>query len=157
MKEVTEWNGKPRWMWCWDYDECKKEKRYVYCVLTDEQLKESDGMYPVKASGGVFEHCAEIEEETTRLTEYELSQLLKCFGVEYSLGKNTSCFNSLGILIEYENTELADGYKIRYKQGEWEEPTRETVWKWWGEETPGNDISRFISFMGWDTELRTKE
>ena len=26
MKEVTEWNGKPRWMWVWDTDEeCKNE------------------------------------------------------------------------------------------------------------------------------------
>lgn len=35
MKEVKEWNGKPRWMWVWDaVEECKK-KDYVICILTE--------------------------------------------------------------------------------------------------------------------------
>lgn len=133
MKEVTEWN-KPRWMWCWDSCEEHKVKRYVVCVLTEEEMRECDTSYPVRTKINCYKHCAEIEEETTRLTNYELSQLLKCLGVEKTQNK------------------CHDEIKIRYKQGEWEEPTRETVWKWWGEETPDSDIVKFVSFIGWDKE-----
>lgn len=158
MKEVTKWNGKPRWMWVWDDDEeTKRLKEYVLCILTEKEMEETEALYPVRAVNNNFEHCAEIEEESkkeTRLTLYELSQLLKCFGVNYSLGSNTDCYNNLGLLVEKENNELTDSYKIRYKQGEWEEPTRETVLKWWKAETPAADLDRFISVMGWSKDTK---
>lgn len=99
MKEVKEWNGKPRWMWVWDaVEECKK-KDYVICILTESEMKECEALYPVKTIISNYSHCAEIEE-------------------------------------------VPKDHTIRYKQGEWEEPTKETVWKWWGEETPDSDIAR---------------
>lgn len=83
MEEVKEWNGKPRWMWVWDaVEECKK-KDYVICILTESEMKECEALYPVKTIISNYSHCAEIEEEPkkkTRLTNYELSQLLKCLG-----------------------------------------------------------------------------
>lgn len=83
------------------------------------------------------------------MTDYELSQLLKCFGVDYTWGCMTSCHNSINPMLVKEGEKIPEGYKIRYRQGEWEEPTRETVLKWWEEETPDSDISRFVSFFGW--------
>lgn len=97
------------------------------------------------------------EKETTRLTYHELSQLLKCFGVDYTWGCMTSCHNSINPSLVEEDEKIPEGYKIRYRQGELEEPTRETVWKWWGEETAETDISRFISFMGWDEDKEWKK
>lgn len=149
MKEVTEWDNKPRWMWVWDDDEKGKEKRYVTCILTEEEMKEAEAEYPVCAYNLNYKHCAEIEEETTRLTNYELSQLLKCFGVECStIGKVT--VQNFFIYEQSKDNNNALNTFIRYKQGEWEKSTRETVWKWWDGEIPGSDITRFVSFMDWD-------
>lgn len=83
------------------------------------------------------------------MTNYELSQLLKCLGVEF-YDNGSYSYNDKLYKIREENEEVPKDHTIRYKQGEWEEPTRETVWKWWGEETPDSDIARFISFIGWD-------
>lgn len=134
MKEVKEWNGKPRWMWVWDNNEECKHRAYVIYILTAKEEEEFDTL-PVITPDSCYKHCAEIEEETTRLTHYELSQLAKCLGVEV-----------LGI---------PSAYKIRYRQGEWEEPTRETVMKWVEEKVKPSelaDIVRFVSFIGWDKE-----
>lgn len=144
MKEVKEWNGKPRWMWVWDaVEECKK-KDYVICILTESEMKECEALYPVKTIISNYSHCAEIEEEPkkkTRLTNYELSQLLKCLGVEF-YDNGSYSYNDKLYKIREENEEVPKDHTIRYKQGEWEEPTKETVWKWWGEETPDSDIAR---------------
>lgn len=152
MKEVKEWNGKPRWMWVWDYEENKKVKDYVLCILTEEEMKESGAVYPVRAIENNYEHCTEIEEETmkeTRLTNYELAQLLKCFGVEfYDYGSYS--YNDKLYKIGEENVEVPEDHKIRYKQGEWEEPTRETVLKWWSRDGSYGDIARFVAFIGWE-------
>lgn len=152
MKEVTEWNGKPRWMWCWDTENGTKVTEFVLCILTEEEMEKADTDYPVRTLKGFFKHCAERKEETTRLTNYELSQLLKCFGVDYTWGCMSSSHNDINPAIFEEGEKIPEDYKIRYKQGEWEEPTKETVWKWWGEETPDSDIAKFVSFIGWDKE-----
>lgn len=153
MKEVTEWNGKPRYMWCWNLTKADKVKAYVVYILSEEEkTKVGSANYPVCSSFGSYMSCAEIEEETTRLTYYELSQLLKCFGVSDTWGCMRSYHNCINPIVEEEYKKLPEDYKIRYKQGEWEEPTRETVWKWWGDELPDSDIARFISFIGWDKE-----
>lgn len=62
MKEVTEWNGKPRWMWVWNSAEKYKDKDYVTCILTKEQMNESNARFPVSAVENNYLHCAEIEE-----------------------------------------------------------------------------------------------
>lgn len=152
MKEVTEWDNKPRWMWCWDNKENDKLKRYVVCILTEEEMKNAGINAPIRTTVSSYFHCAEIEEETkkeTQLTYYELSQLLKCFGVEYYIDDD---YIYSYTMYENKNKEVPEGYKIRYKQGEWEEPTRETVWKWWEDETPNSDIAKIVSFLGWDKE-----
>lgn len=83
------------------------------------------------------------------LTYYELSQLLKCFGVDLYNSKEMFLNNTIiGYVVTDENEVLSDGYKIRYKCGEWMPATRETIMKWWQEDC-SNDIPRFISFMGW--------
>lgn len=148
MKEVTEWNGKPRYMWCWDYDENYRVKDYVVCILSEEEMKETGTNWLVRALCNGYMHCAEIEEET-RLTDYELSQLLKCLGVDYTWGCMTSCHNSINPTLVKEGEKIPEDYKIRYKQGEWEKPTKETVLKWWCREGSDSDISRFVSFFGW--------
>ena len=93
----------------------------------------------------------EQETEEHSLTYYELSQLLKCFGVEYFYDREVT-HNILSYVAIDTNKALSDGYKIRYKCGEWMPATRETVWKWWGEEVPNSDIARYVSFMGWDED-----
>lgn len=82
MKEVTEWNGKPRWMWVWDSDENLKGKVYVVCILTEEEMLETGRDYPVRALDSAFKHCAEIEEPTKRpCTKEELVEMLKKQGL----------------------------------------------------------------------------
>lgn len=155
MKEVTEWNGKSRYMWVWNDGEIKSKEKVVYISELDEQERVlSVYQDNNKIFSMWYEHCAEIEEETkkeTRLTNYELNQLLKCFGVE-CYANNTYIYNDTMYECENENKEVLINYKIRYKQGEWEEPTRETVWKWWGEELPSSDIADFVTFLDWDKE-----
>lgn len=156
MKEVTEWNGKPRWMWCWFNDENDKRKEYVVHILTKEEMMETDTSSPVMSTDCVFMHCAEIEEEETRLNNYEMGQLLKCFGVEWKCKCNAFTETSWSYTSE-EDREIPDleELKIRYKQGEWEEPTRETVLKWCEESVNPSgfaDIERFFSFIGWNEE-----
>lgn len=151
MKEVTEWNGHPRLMWVWDRDVRNKYEEYTVCILTEKELKEADTIYPVITSRGVYSHCAEIEEEPkkeTRLTNYEVGQLLKCFGVDLNYD-NGEVYNNKAYLVKNENEEISEDYKIRYKQGKWEEPTRETVLKWWCRESSDSDIARFVSSFGW--------
>lgn len=148
MNEVTKWDGKPRYMWVWDNNENKKVKAYVICILTEEEMNEGEALYPVRTVGTTYEHCAEIEEKSTRLTNYELSQLLKCFGVEW-YPTNVYIHNDVLYECKNANKEVPTNIKIHYKQGEWEEPTRETVWKWWCKESPDSDIARFVSFIGW--------
>lgn len=149
MKEVIKWDNKPRWMWCWDNDERDVRKGYVVYILSEEEMNATCTSYPVIMVGSSFKHCAEIiEEETTRLTCYELSQLLKCFGVEWC-PKNTYIHNDISYECKDANEEVHTDFQIRYKQGEWEEPTRETVLKWWSRESSDSDISRFVSFFGW--------
>lgn len=150
-------NPTPRMMWVWDNDENRKSKEKVVYI---SEIDELDKVLSVYQSGDVIfsvwrKHCAEIKEETkkeTRLTNYEVSQLLKCFGVEWWC---TNVYVHSDMMYECKDANKGISTKniqIRYKQGEWEEPTRETVWKWWGEETPDSDISRFVSFMDWDKE-----
>ena len=121
MKEVTEWKGKPRYMWCWDDNEdkkCKRYKRYVVYILTEEEMKECGTNYPVRIVGGCCKHCAEIKEETmkeTRLTNYELSQLMKCFGVEF-YDNGSYSYNDKLYKIGEENEEVPKDHKIRYKR-----------------------------------------
>lgn len=62
MKEVKEWNGKPRWMWVWDENEEHKVERYVVCILTEKEMKECDTSYPVRTKINCYRHCAELEE-----------------------------------------------------------------------------------------------
>lgn len=83
MKEVTEWNGKPRNMWCWDFDENDKVIEYVVCILTKEQMDESTMTYPVRTTGtnNKYLHCAEIEEEKRPCTREELLEMLKKQGL----------------------------------------------------------------------------
>lgn len=152
MKEVTEWNGKPRWMWCWFDNENDKRKGYVVHILTKEEMMETDTSYPVMTTDCGFLHCAEIEEDKTRLNNYELSQLVKCFGVEFSYGSEVVNNNGMSYRNDEAYESVPESYKIRYKQDVWEEPTIETVWIWRVDETPDSDIARFISFMGWDKE-----
>lgn len=154
MKEVTKWNGKPRWMWVWDDNENNKTKKYVVSILSEKETREANIYCPVMVVGYYYKHCAEIEEESTRLTLYELSQLLKCFGVDCTWGTKRRIFNNVDPSAEEESKELLEdyNYKIRYKGGEWEEPTRETVFKWWCRESPDSDIARFVSFIGWDID-----
>lgn len=154
MKEVKIWDNKPRWMWCWDGLYGTPIRKYVVYILTNEQMKECNAEFPVKCGDGTgYCYCAEIEEETkeeTHLTNYELSQLLKCFGVErYTINSDVkvACNDWC-----YEECESMEHIRIRYKQGEWEEPTRETVLKWWEDETVSSDIANFVSFIGWDKE-----
>ncbi len=152
MKEVTEWNGKPRWMWVWnDENKGNKIKAYVVHILSEEGMKEADTDYPVIATINTYKHCSETKEET-HLTNYEFSQLLKCFGVEYCFHDGKLVYNHDCGYAYTHDKELVNNYRIRYKQGEWEEPTRETVWKWWEDETVSSDIADFVSFIGWDKE-----
>ena len=85
MKEVTEWNGKPRWMWVWDTDEECKKKDYVICILTEEEMEESEAFYPVHAITSSYSHCAEIEEQDEPkkrpCTREELIEMLKKQGL----------------------------------------------------------------------------
>lgn len=151
MEEVTTWNGHPRWMWVWDDDEDNKHKECVICILSTNEMAECGTSFPVRVLHYGYKHCAEIEEET-RLTNYELSQLLKCFGVEGRFKDCSEWHGEYGYNDGTEENECPSDIIIRYKQGEWEEATRETVWKWWGDETPDSDIAKFISFLNWDKE-----
>lgn len=154
MKEVTEWNGKPRWMWVWDDDENERKKAYVVCILSTNEMKGCGTSFPVRVFHYGYKHCAEIEEEKTRLTYYELSQLLKCFGVEFCY-MGGECYNHLAYTDDAKNKSLPTDYKIRYRQGEWEEPAREIVLKWCEESVNPSgfaDIERFFLFIGWDKE-----
>lgn len=81
MKEVTEWNGKPRWMWVWDENENAKTKKYVFCFLTEEEMKECDTSYPVRTKINCYKHCAEIEEKKRPCTREELIEMLKKQGL----------------------------------------------------------------------------
>lgn len=39
MKEVTEWNGKPRLMWCWDDNEDNGYEDFVVYIVTGKEKK----------------------------------------------------------------------------------------------------------------------
>lgn len=152
MKEVTEWDNRPRWMWVWDDNENDKHEEYVICILTEEEMKKGDVKFPVCAYSLNYKHCAEIEEEPkkeTRLTKYELSQLLKCFGVFYTWGTKRCYENSIYFDSVDKDEEVPEDYKICYEQCELEEPTRETVWKWYDNDEYDTDIGRFVDFIGW--------
>lgn len=69
MKEVTKWNGKPRWMLCWDTENGTKVTEFVLCILTEEEMDKADTDYPVRALKGFFKHCAEIEEDKEQKNE----------------------------------------------------------------------------------------
>lgn len=153
MKEITseDWvkNPTPRMMWVWDDDEQDKNKEMVVYIKNNDQVS-----YPVVTAcddscyTGAYAHCAEItEEEGTPLNDYELGQLFRCMGVEWKQ-MGSAFINEMWSYVEGKEEELpiSDSVKIRYKQGAWEEPTRETVLKW---ESWNSDIARFVSFMGW--------
>lgn len=110
------------------------EEWYVYETTAGSFFHSNTHQDNKKVDHGSEEYCIQKAQELNEreetaehpLTSYELGQLLKCFGVESSLN-----------------------ISIRYKCGEWMPATRETVWKWWEEESGNSDISRFVSFMGW--------
>lgn len=77
MKEVTEWNGKPRMMWCWDDIRANRVMRFVVYIASDEECKNFGAAYNVTALGCVYKHCAEIEEEKRPCTGEELLEMLK--------------------------------------------------------------------------------
>lgn len=126
MKEVTEWNGKPRMMWVWDDDEDSKRKDYVVYILSDEDIKLCDANFPVKCGVGMgYQHCAEITEESDRMTNYELAKWLY---EGASCGEFRECKYSCNIYSFYsygeerEDKPCPDGILIRSNGGEWREP-----------------------------------
>lgn len=154
MKEITreDWieSPTPRMMWVWDDFESQKEKHLVIHCFTKEGarcsfLAENDDGLTVT----YWMHCAEITEDEggTPLNDYELGQLFRCMGVEWKM-LGSVFINEMWDYVEGKEDELPipDSVKIRYRRGEWEEPTRETVRKW---ATLNSDFVRFISFMGW--------
>lgn len=154
MEEVTTWNGKPRFMWVWDEDENERKKEYVMCILSTNEMEECGTSFPVRVFHYGYKHCAEIEEtpkKETRLTNYELSQLLKCFGVEGKFKDCSEWHGEYGYNDGTEENECQSDIIIRYRQCEWMPATRETVLKWC-RESSGSDIARFVEFIGWNKQ-----
>lgn len=123
----------------------KVEKEYSSGTIVDHGSHD----YCVQKAKELYEH-----EETAEhpLTNYELSHLLKCIGVDICYNKE-AIFNVWQYVSEAEGKQVSDEYKIRYKRGEWMPATRETVMKWVEERVKQSelaDIERFVSFMGWD-------
>lgn len=83
MKEVKEWDNKPRYMWVWDAYEESMRKEYVVYVFTDkEKMKNIGAEFPVRTLNSCYKHCAEIEEPTKRpCTMEELFVKLKKQGL----------------------------------------------------------------------------
>lgn len=118
MKEVTEWNGKPRWMWCWDNEGCK-EKHYVVCVLAKEQMKEVSTAYPVCTCDAVsYKHCAEIEEEKRPCTREELIEMLKKQGVSMLIFKDSGFLHCVLKITRDEVTFISESgcFSYTYEQ-----------------------------------------
>ena len=87
MKEVTEWDNRPRYMWCWDRNENEKRKEYVVHIISKEEMMEAHCSCltcPVMTVSCNFSHCAEIEEPTKRrCTGEEFVEMLKKQGNDY--------------------------------------------------------------------------
>lgn len=114
MKEVTTWNGHPRLMWVWDRDVRNKYKEYTVCILTEEELKEADTIYPVITSRGVYTHCAEIEEPKKRpCTREELIGMLKKQGLPMLKEKNSK-ENYTVVIRSFTETEITLGHGACY-------------------------------------------
>lgn len=103
MKEVTEWNGKPRWMWCWDDISTERDKRYVVCILSEEEAQENNFESRVCTYGFHYKHCAEIEEEKRPCTREELLEILKKQGLPMLLCKDNGITYSI---IRLNNEEI---------------------------------------------------
>lgn len=128
MKEITyeDWqkNPTPRMMWVWDDDVIDKEKRKVVYIASEEELAEVCGRFPVLTFGGVYKHCAEIEEpKTRRMTNQELSWWLRD-----SSRREFKHINDGFVYFEYsyldneDSTLIEDDILIRENGGEWREP-----------------------------------
>lgn len=109
MKEVTEWNNKPCYMWCWDNYEERKTKDYVLYILTDKEKKEACADYSVVTVSSRFLHCAEIEEEPKRpCTRDELVEMLKKQGLPMLLRKGTGHLYTV-IYLDEDKVEMKYG------------------------------------------------
>lgn len=115
MKEVTEWDGKPRWMWVWDDREYDKKKQFVVYILTKEDMKLCGAKFPVKCGAGMgYTHCAEIEEEKRPCTGEELLEMLKKQGLPF-LQRRKAVFNLVAVAcISTSSVEMSNGDYFPY-------------------------------------------
>ena len=123
MKEVKEWDNRPRPMWVWDdRADDKKRKRFVIYIR-----KGSSPVIAVLDDGTLnsYDHCAEIKQRT--MTHRDLSRWLR--EKPDREWKRTDCkdcvvFTSHTYMERDANDYVMD-MVIREGDGEWREPTME--------------------------------
>lgn len=106
------------------------------------------------------EEPSEQKEATEHpLTNYELAQLLKCFGVEGKFKDYSEWHGEYGYKDGTEKNDCPNDIIIRYKCGEWMPATRETVMKWYDDDqkllkscSSYSSLCCIILFMGWNKE-----
>lgn len=129
MKEVTEWNGKPRMMWVWNDNTDEKQKEKVIYICSGNYLKYNVMTVIENDDYETFQHCAEIEEpKKRRMTNQELCWWL-LDGVKE--GKHREWKLELEIdptvrsTMNYSEDQANNPVKnilIRENGGEWHEP-----------------------------------
>lgn len=121
MKEVTKWNNRPRYMWCWDEDWDRKEKLFVVGI------ENNNVQFPVMVfEAGANEllryaHCAELES-CKRMTYKQLSRWLRKGKTREWKGGSGYIFTYLTYTENESNEEVSSFIRIRENDGEWREP-----------------------------------
>lgn len=121
MKEVTNWNNHPRYMWCWDEDWDRKEKLFVVGI------EDNNVQFPVVVfEAGANEllryaHCAEIGI-SKRMTNKQLSRWLSEKPGRESKDGAGYVFPYLSYKEDMSNEEVSSFIRIRENDGEWREP-----------------------------------
>lgn len=127
MKEVKEWNNKPRKMWVWDDNDDKKREMFVIYIISDEK----DCAYPVIAydegcnDTENFRHCAEIESSEL-MTDKQLSRWLRRKpNREWAYSCGAYVFNNYDYNKRGGDAPVNDEILVREGDEEWKKPTKD--------------------------------
>ena len=123
MKEVINWNNRPREMWVWDDDESQKIKRKVIAIIGGEN--------PVIATSAGYDnvsqwkHCAEVSANRL-MSNKELSFWLSDKPRrEWRMRVNSSISRNYSYIYEREDEPVSKEILVRENGGKWREPLAE--------------------------------
>lgn len=134
MKEVTEWDNRPRLMWVWDEDdEDKKYRLFVVYIAAkvNRGQKRVLSVNTVTHTSKWYDHCAEITDEEKRMTNKQLSDwLAEDYHREYVDTKYGLVHKLVYAYYDIDrDIEVSESIRIRENNGEWREPLVELMRK----------------------------